>query len=175
MLNKRKQARLLRNQLTNEQYIEYSRLICEKVQQFITDKNVIMLYNAIDNEVDLTYLDTNSKTVVYPRCEGENMIAVLPKGFFKGNYNIQEPVGEEFKSKIDAVIVPMCAFDDNLNRLGYGKGYYDKFLIKKDCLKIAVAFSCQKTQGIIRKETDVIMDLIVTEKEIIGEYDERFS
>lgn len=168
MLNKRKQARFLRNQLTNEQYIEHSKIICEKVQQFITDKSVIMVYNAIDNEVDLTYLNTNNKTVVYPRCEGDNMIAVLPKGFFKGSFNIKEPAGEEFVGKIDAVIVPICAFDNNLNRLGYGKGYYDKFLAKKDCLKIGVAFSCQKTEDILRKETDVLMDLIVTEKEIIG-------
>ena len=168
MLNKRKQARFLRKQLTNEQYIEYSKLICEKVQRFITDKNVIMVYNSIDNEVDLTYLNTTGKTVIYPRCEGEEMIAVKPNGFFKGSFNISEPVGEEFKGDIDAVIVPMCAFDNDLNRLGYGKGYYDKFLSEKDTLKIGVAFSCQKTENIIKKETDVIMDLIVTEKEIIG-------
>lgn len=168
MLNKRKQARFLRNQLTNEQYIEFSKLICEKVQHFITDKSVIMLYNSIDNEVDVSYLERNSKTVVYPRCEGENLIAVLPKGFFKGSFNLEEPIGEEFKGDIDAVIVPMCAFDNDLNRLGYGKGYYDKFLSEKDTLKIGVAFSCQKTENIIKKETDVIMDLIVTEKEIIG-------
>ena len=169
MLNKRKQARILRNQLTYEQYKEYSKVICEKVQRFITDKNVIMVYNAIDNEVDLSYLNTNGKTVVYPRCVGENLIAVNPNGFFKGSFNIDEPIGEEFKNKIDAVLVPMCAFDENLNRLGFGKGYYDRFLNSRDCLKIGVAFSCQKTENILRKETDVIMDIIVTEKEIIGE------
>lgn len=169
MLNKRKQARILRKQLTNQQYVEFSKKICEKVQQLITDKNVIMVYNAIDNEVDVSYLKTADKILVYPRCVGENMIAVNPNGFFKGSFNIDEPVGEEFNGNIDAVIVPMCAFDVNLNRLGYGKGYYDKFLCDKDTLKIGVAFSCQKTEGILRKETDVIMDLIVTEKEIIGE------
>lgn len=168
MLNKRKQARFLRNQLTDDQYKVFSKIICEKVQQFITDKKVIMLYNAIDKEVDLSYLNTNDKTVLYPRCEGKNMIAVQPKGFFKGSFNVLEPVGEEFNGNIDAVIVPMCAFDENLNRLGYGKGYYDKFLCDKDALKIGVAFSCQKTEGILRKETDVLMNIIVTENEIIG-------
>ncbi len=168
MLNKRKQARMLRNQLTDEQYKSFSQKICEKVQSFITDKNVIMVYNAIDNEVDVSYLNLTDKTVVYPRCVGENMIAVKPKGFFNGSFNILEPVGEEFASNIDAVIVPMCAFDNNLNRLGYGKGYYDRFLVDKNCLKIGVAFSCQKTSDIIKKETDVLMDFIVTENEVIG-------
>ena len=168
MLNKRKQARLLRNQLADEQYKAFSKKICEKVQSFITDTNVIMVYNAIDNEVDVSYLNLTDKTVIYPRCVGENMIAVKPEGFFCGSFNIKEPIGEAFEGKIDAVIVPICAFDNKLNRLGYGKGYYDRFLIDKNCLKIGVAFSCQETNNIIKKETDILMDLIVTENEVIG-------
>ncbi len=168
MLNKRKQGRILRNSLTNNQYIQYSKNICEKVQQLIINENIVMLYNCIDNEVDISYINTTNKTVVYPRCVGDNMIAVEPDGFYKGSYNILEPIGEEFVGEIDAVIVPMCAFDNKLNRLGYGKGYYDSFLNNKNCLKIGVAFSCQKTSDIIVKETDVSMDFIVTETEIIG-------
>lgn len=168
MLNKRKQGRISRKSLSVSQYKEFSKIICEKVQQLITEKNVIMLYNSIDNEVDVSYINTTSKRVVYPCCVGENMIAIEPEGFIKGAYNILEPIGEEFTEQIDAVIVPLCAFDNKLNRLGYGKGYYDRFLENKKCLKIGVAFSCQKTNDILVKESDVSMDIIVTETEIIG-------
>ena len=167
MLNKRKQGRINRNALEKLKYIEYSDKICQNVQPIITDKNVIMLYNCIDNEVDVSFLQDEKKTFLYPRVEGDIMVAVNPKAFKKGAFGINEPVGEQFDGKIDAAIIPMCAFDNKLNRLGFGKGFYDKFLMNRDCLKIGVAFDCQKTTDIIEKETDVKMDIIVTEKEII--------
>lgn len=167
MFNKRKQGRVNRNALEKSLHLQYSKKICQIIQPIITNKGVIMLYNSIDNEVDVSFLTDKNKTILYPRVEGDMIVAVKPEGFLKGSFGINEPVGEAYNGKIDAVIVPMCAFDNNLNRLGFGKGYYDRFLKNLECTKIGVAFFCQKTDNITTKNTDVKMDIIVTEKEII--------
>lgn len=161
-------GRTLRKNLDKKIHNEYSKEICSKLSRYIKDKKVIMLYNAIDGEVDVSFLRSETdKTFLFPRVEGNNIVAVYGNEFICGSFKIQEPTGEPFKGNIDAVIVPMCAFDRKLNRLGFGKGFYDRFLKNNNCLKIGVAFSCQETEDIIVKDTDVKMDIIITEKEII--------
>ena len=128
-----------------------------------------MLYNSIDGEVDLSYLKDDGHEFLFPRVEGDRLVAVKGMRFEKGSYGILEPMGTSFNGEIDVVIVPMCAFDDKLNRLGFGKGYYDRFLKNRNTLKIGVAFSCQQTTGIIKKDTDVTMDYVVTEKFTLGD------
>lgn len=168
MFDTRKNARNLRKNIDKESHETFSKEICQKVQQFITDKKVIMLYNAIDGEVQVNSLALlKDKIFLFPRVEGDSIVAVKNTDFSIGSYGILEPVGKEYTGKIDAIIVPMCAFDTNLNRLGFGKGYYDRFLKNKNCLKIGVAFSCQQTDNIQAKETDVKMDIIITEKEVL--------
>ena len=79
-----------------------------------------------------------------------------------------------FRSKSlvpNALLVPLLAFDDKNNRLGYGKGYYDKYLGKylksnKNILTIGVAFSFQKYNKIPTTRSDVKLDYILTEKGI---------
>jgi 5-formyltetrahydrofolate cyclo-ligase len=67
---------------------------------------------------------------------------------------------------IDAVLVPLLAFDTKGNRVGYGRGFYDKFLAtcREDCQKIGVSFfeQAEKITGI--HKTDVPLDLIITPK-----------
>ena len=165
MLSKRIKGRNSRKELPLNQHEYFSDIICKKIHKFIKEKDVVMLYNAIDGEVDVSKISKiSNKTFLYPRVEGDCIVPVVGKTFRKGAYGIQEPVGEVYCKKIDVVIVPMCAFDENCNRLGFGKGYYDRFLSTNSCLKIGVAFSCQKTDGIESKDTDVKMDYIITEK-----------
>ena len=86
-------------------------------------------------------------------------------------YGIPEPI----KSKIvspDIVLVPLLAFDIKKNRLGYGKGYYDRYLrnIKKvhpKILSVGVAFSFQKHHNLPVSHQDFKLDYIITEKGII--------
>ena len=71
----------------------------------------------------------------------------------------------------DIIIVPMIAFDKNKFRLGYGKGYYDRYLNKyiklyKDIITVGVAFSFQKNNKLPINKNDVKMDFILTEKGI---------
>ena len=85
-------------------------------------------------------------------------------------FGIPEPVS----SKIfypDILLVPLVAYDDNLNRLGYGGGYYDRFIEKlektKKIIKIGLAFSFQKISSIPIDQYDKRLDFIITEKEIL--------
>lgn len=87
----------------------------------------------------------------------------------KGVLGIFEPArftGIRSLKDISAVIVPGIAFDRNGNRIGFGMGYFDKFLKKLPAKtkKIAIAFSCQVAGAIPVKRHDVKMDYLITEK-----------
>jgi 5-formyltetrahydrofolate cyclo-ligase len=65
---------------------------------------------------------------------------------------------------IDMVIVPLVAFDENRNRIGYGGGYYDTYLKScKKAFKCGAAYEIQKHKKIVPEEHDLLLDLIVTE------------
>jgi 5-formyltetrahydrofolate cyclo-ligase len=85
-------------------------------------------------------------------------------------FGIPEPVS----SKIfypDILLVPLVAYDVSLNRLGYGGGYYDRYIEKIEkvnkVIKIGLAFSFQKISSIPINQYDKRLDFIVTEKEIL--------
>jgi 5-formyltetrahydrofolate cyclo-ligase len=73
------------------------------------------------------------------------------------------------KNYIDLCIVPGGAFDGQLNRIGYGKGFYDRFLQRTEIKKVALAFSCQITDSLPVEAYDVKMDAVVTEDKIYGD------
>jgi len=72
-------------------------------------------------------------------------------------------------SDIDLAVIPGVAFDMERHRIGYGAGYYDRFLLKlrKDCFKIGVAFNMQILNTIPYDEYDIPMDMVITETMII--------
>ena len=85
-------------------------------------------------------------------------------------YGIPEP--EKIKLVYpDVILVPLVAFDEKLNRLGYGGGYYDRLIKKlsekKNILKIGLALSTQKINNVPINEYDKKLDYIVTDKYII--------
>ena len=90
---------------------------------------------------------------------------------FVNRYGILEP----YKSKIiipDIVLVPLVAFDRNKNRLGYGKGFYDRYLkkhskLRKKILTVGVAFSFQKHHNLPVNKKDFKLDCIITENGFI--------
>ena len=85
-------------------------------------------------------------------------------------YGIPEP---DVKNKVypDILLIPLVAFDKNLNRLGYGGGYYDRYIEKlskkKNIIKIGLALSFQKINKVPINVYDQKLDYIVTNKYII--------
>ena len=88
----------------------------------------------------------------------------------KNSYNIPEPVDgiEILNDKIEVVFIPLLAFDKQGNRVGYGKGFYDRFLAecKPETLKIGLSFFDAESEIIDVFESDVKLDYCVTPKNI---------
>ena len=85
-------------------------------------------------------------------------------------FGILEPVSPKILYP-DILLVPLVSYDNNLNRLGYGGGFYDRYIEKiekiKKVLKIGLAFSFQKIISIPINQYDKKLDFIITEKEIL--------
>lgn len=115
------------------------------------------------------------KEVFVPKVLEEEMIALKItslNNLIESKFKILEPVGEKSDidgKEFDLIIMPGVAFDRSGNRIGYGKGYYDKYLkdVKSDIKKIALAYELQLIEEIETEEHDLKVDSIITENEII--------
>ena len=88
-------------------------------------------------------------------------------------FGILEPKSSKKEIIPDLIMVPLVAFDNHLNRIGYGKGYYDRILqkiikIKKNTISIGIAYSFQKCSTIPVNKHDYKLDYIFTERGIIS-------
>ena len=85
------------------------------------------------------------------------------------NFGIPEPIKQK-KIVPSTLIIPIVAFDNNLNRLGYGGGFYDRFISNleksKKVLKIGLALSCQKINKVPTNKFDKKMNYIFTENKV---------
>jgi 5-formyltetrahydrofolate cyclo-ligase len=85
-------------------------------------------------------------------------------------YGIPEPVSSKILYP-DILLIPLVGYDNDLNRLGYGGGFYDRYIEKiekiKKVIKIGLAFSYQKLKNVPINQYDKKLDFIITEKEIL--------
>ena len=85
-------------------------------------------------------------------------------------FGIPEPVSSRIFYP-DILLVPLVGYDGNLNRLGYGGGFYDRYIEKiekkKNVIKIGIAFSFQKITSVPTNNYDKKLDFVITEKEIL--------
>ena len=139
----------------------------------------LALYSSFRNEVltDEIFLRAleEKKEVYFPRVikEGPHLAFYRVNGkeeLSPGSYNILEPPRGGFESlmeEFDCAIVPGVAFDAMGGRLGYGRGYYDRILVRAKCPTVALAFSFQILSEPLPSEVhDVRVDSIVTEKRV---------
>ena len=92
---------------------------------------------------------------------------------YVNKFGILEPEDTGKEIIPDLILVPLVAFDENLNRIGYGKGYYDRILkkiykIKKKTMSLGIAYSFQKCKKIPVNKHDFKLDYIFTERGIIS-------
>lgn len=132
---------------------------------------IIFIYMSLKSEVDTSIIIKNAlqdkKTVGMPAVKEELVFIKIDKDttYKKGALGVLEPTaGEELKA-CDLIIVPMVAFDKKCNRMGHGKGYYDKFLADKSCYKIGIAFAEQEIDFAVFPH-DIAMDMVITENNI---------
>ena len=174
-----------RKSLSKEEVKEKSSLIKSNLyslEEFKKAKN-IMFYVSFKNEVSTRetikeLLAKKEKTIVVPYVlenypilqlsELKNFYWLEPKTF--GILEPKELYIREFNhEKLDLVIVPGIVFDKKGYRIGYGHGYYDRFLkiLKKGVKKIGLAFELQIVGEIPEEEHDVPLDIVVTEKKVL--------
>jgi 5-formyltetrahydrofolate cyclo-ligase len=176
----RDQARAERDKLAPEEIAVKSRAICRSVESVLNGHNIVMLYASKGQEMNtrplMESLLSKGIGVVVPIIEKETRTLRLSfindlSLLVSSTFSVPEPIGNEIparKEDIRAVIVPLIAFDRKGHRLGYGAGYYDRFLSgNPGLMKIGVAFSCQEVPETQSDENDIAMDMIVTEDEII--------
>lgn len=142
----------------------------EKLSEF-NQSCVILAYHSLMDEV-FTHATikrwSKNKTVLLPKVVGDDL--ELRKyssddDLKIGSYGIMEPCGELWTdySAIDLAVIPGVAFDKEGNRLGRGKGYYDRLLPKLSCTKIGVCYPEQLLDFIPVDEHDISMDIVVSE------------
>lgn len=167
----RKEMLLIRKNISNKK--SKSKVIETKLLNLEIYKKtrVVAIYNSMKDEVSTNYLikeSLKSKIVLLPKIINNKMIFIKidrDTKYQKSPFKILEPIGREYIDKIDLIIVPGVSFDRYLNRLGYGKGYYDKYLANSNSYKIGICFDEQITNDLPVEETDIKMNLVITEKE----------
>lgn len=166
----------MKRQFSNEQLHEMSVAIIRQltVQPAIKKSKVILMYYSLDDEVDthkvIDELVAKGKIILLPVVISDTEMELRrytgPEDLRGGFFNIMEPVGELFTDydKIDAAVVPGMSFDSQGNRLGRGRGYYDRFLPKiPQAVKIGICFPFQKFPSIPVDENDIKMDIVLPE------------
>jgi 5-formyltetrahydrofolate cyclo-ligase len=178
--NLRQQSKKKRDCLPRERVIRYSALVMKNLKRAVPIEPgaVILAYISTQSEVRtgpfIKSLIKAGCSVYAPCVDGIHIVPTLMNDvkMKRGSYGIMEPSGgkvlKNYK-KLDLIIVPGVAFDPRGNRIGFGKGYYDRFLkkIPKKVLKVGVAFACQIVPKIAADGHDVSMDLVITERDII--------
>ena len=150
-------------------------------KNFSTKKIIIAGYYPSNYEVDiLNFLKEASKRkfkIVLPVIDSSNTINfqswIFKEPLYVNKFGMLEPKNSSKNIIPDLIMVPLVAFDNLLNRIGYGKGYYDRSLkkiskIKKNAISLGVAYSFQRCKKIPVNNHDFKLDYIFTEKGIIN-------
>lgn len=178
----RKRIQNKRNSLPIWDRKKRSKIIAEKFfgTAYYNNSNNILIFYPFRSEIDVTIIIRqaleNKKNIILPRIHDQELklfyVDNLKKQLERGAYGIMEPIIGLCRpakiSDIDLVVVPGISFDKNLNRLGYGGGYYDKLLlhIPEGVKKIALCFDIQVVDSIPVSEHDIKVDILITDTKI---------
>ena len=123
-----------------------------------------MIKDALEQgkEVAVPYLEDETKHIIASKLKNERHLELGPYGIYhtKKDENFEEiPL-----DRIDLVVVPGVAFDENNNRLGRGKGYYDRFLSKLpvDKVTVGLAFDFQIVRNLPKDSHDISVSIVLT-------------
>lgn len=178
----RQKYKTLRQQLSDNEIEEMSLQIANQIvsldiwqHSFYHLFLPIVSQKEVNTEYILQVLFGKDKNIVLSKADFEtremtHFLLTDTTKIKKNDYDIPEPVDglEVPVSKIDVVFVPLLAFDENGNRVGYGKGFYDKFLseCKPEVLKIGLTFFQSEPSILDVLPTDIQLDLCISPTEI---------
>ena len=181
----RKKILSLRNGLNTEEAENKSKTIMDRLTSLDAYKNskVVFVYMSFKNEVNthglIERMLSEGKRVVIPYTDIKSTeiipseIKSLKDDMVLNSFGYYEPLLEKVRQvrteELDLIIAPGVVFDEDLNRIGFGKGYYDRILgrKRKDAAIIAVAYEFQVVDCVPTEPHDVKMDMIITEERTI--------
>lgn len=169
----RNNIRAQKSLLTAAEKLQAADSVFEQLERhaaFIMAKNILM-YHALPDEVPtLSFIRKwcSRKNFYLPRVNGLNL-EILPydeQHLALGSFHIEEPTGNDTTSidNIELIIVPAVAYDREGNRLGRGKGYYDRLLSEAKAVKVGIVYHFQLLDNIPAESHDVPVDIIITER-----------
>lgn len=167
----RKRFLTMRRSLSMESAEQRSFTCSKQIREnFLSGVSSVMMYVPINREIDLIPLAKDlfreGVALCFPKILNDEVRPYLLHDFdfdFKlGAYNIPEPDTEEFSGSLDLILVPGVAFSRDLYRVGYGKGYYDRFLSSFPHKKaVGVAYDFQLLPEVPHDGHDVRLDAVV--------------
>mgnify|MGYP005776240847 CR=1 FL=1 len=173
MKNKLRQyAKELRNTLSIQDLSVKIKNNLFSMPEFKSSKNILAYYSMGSEVCTYDYFDDYSKNWFLPKIDGENLLVCPYNGckLSQNRYKILEPENQNIsdESIIDMVIIPAVCADKNGYRLGYGKGYYDRFIkrLTHKPLKVILVYSKLFFDNVYPDSFDEKCDFIVTDKEI---------
>ena len=178
-MNKKELRKIIKDrkrQYSSSQLEELSLSVLSRLadQESFRKAKIILMYYSLPDEVNThTFIDEMTalgKTVLLPVVKDSENMEIREysgrKDLTEGSFHIMEPTGNLFPPEryedIEVGVIPGMSFDEKGNRLGRGKGYYDRFLKKVPTMfKIGICFDFQKINTIPIEETDIRMDYIL--------------
>lgn len=133
------------------------RAISEKLLKEIKNAKSVFIYESIGGEVGTaSMIESISRfaEVCVPEVCGKDMKLLCKKGGYADK-------------PCDVTVVPLIAFDTDLNRIGFGGGYYDRYLSRNTTRAIGIAFDEQQCDGIEPEPTDIALDMIITPTRVL--------
>ncbi|MDD1665544.1 MAG: 5-formyltetrahydrofolate cyclo-ligase [Methanomicrobiales archaeon] len=176
----RQAMRERREAMTPGERLEKSGRICRRVLDLIRDGETVMVYSSKELEANTRSLTgtllARGNPVIVPIIVREDVSLRLsylkdPSVLVVSTFGVPEPIGSEIPARaeeVDTIILPMLGYDRKGGRLGYGAGYYDRFLARNPRIRrIGIAFSCQEAEEIPCDANDIHMNLIITEDGVV--------
>ncbi len=157
----------IKNKVTKDNLI-YQKVINNKD---ILSSKTLLIYISINSEVDTTKIINyflNTKNIAVPKIIDNNMYFCYVKNLNEltsGKYNIPEPTNENIVTDFDNAIciVPGICYDKENYRIGYGKGYYDRFLSKNKIKTIGLCYKECMIEKIDNDKYDYKIDEVITD------------
>lgn len=178
----RKQVLEIRDNLSKEEIDEKSQIILKKLEttpQF-QKATRIMLFASFSSEVKtidfiqkcidlgmqvyLPYIENDKESIM--KAVQVNSLSQLQPGY-KGILEIKPELVKEIEPEnIELIVTPCVCYDYDRYRVGYGKGYYDRFFLKTHAYKIGVCFDECMVEKIDIDQYDVPVDMVITDKRV---------
>lgn len=167
----RRRIRNKKNILSDMEKSESSKMVFQKIEElpeFINAKSILLYWSLPDELPTHNFIEKwcKSKQILLPMVKDEKMLIkpfVSTQNLHKSDMGIWEPATQnEYLKQIDIVLVPGIAFDKSKNRLGRGKGYYDRYFINKNVTKVGICYDFQLLENVPIETHDIKMDIIIT-------------